>query len=50
MGVGMLGFDRVDEAIAEFETAATLDVNHLWSRAMNEQNRDNEITSLDFGS
>ncbi|MFC2112231.1 DUF5107 domain-containing protein [Bacteroidota bacterium] len=33
IGLGMLGLDRIDKAKAEFEAAAALDVNDLWSRA-----------------
>jgi len=33
IGLGMLGLDKTDEARAEFEAAASLDINHLWSRA-----------------
>lgn len=32
IGLGMLGMDKTDEAKTEFETAASLDINHLWSR------------------
>lgn len=33
IGLGLLGFEKLDEAEAEFEAAAQLDVNHIWSRA-----------------
>jgi len=31
--LGMLGLDKTEDARAEFEAAASLDINHLWSRA-----------------
>ena len=33
IGLGKLGLDQTEEARAEFEKAAALDINHVWSRA-----------------